>query len=38
MGSTREARMEGSREAMAETIRTRKMTAPRVGRSVGETP
>jgi hypothetical protein len=38
MGSTRAARVAGIREAMAATARTSKMTAERVGKSVGETP
>jgi hypothetical protein len=38
MGSTREARREGRREAAAATMRTSRMAATSVGKSVGETP
>ena len=38
MGSTREARREGRREAAVATISTSRMTATSVGKSVGETP
>ena len=38
MGSTREARRDGRREAAVATMRTRRMTAKSVGKSLGETP
>ena len=38
MGSTREARIAGIKEAAAATTKTRRITAESVGTSVGETP